>query len=278
MFVAHSIANYSELFAAAAASCIGFATLWSNPKRRINRVFFTASLHVSVWLICRAIANADKNLFLYRVTTAVGALTVFHLWLVRETVAISKERFIDKLYRGRWWLAAAVALGIVCFTEWYIPTPDAGKIDPEHRYGFGFYTFVIGLLALFSGLCIETVRQIRTQTGVQRLELQLLLFGGSATAITVLVLMAIRIVLSPAWIPQLVPYVVLLFYAATVVAITRSRVFDARQLFFVGLHKLCLVFAISFSIYCLQTALERIFSIPVAILLTVAIALWLTGW
>ena len=37
--------------AAVAAVVVGFAAAWSNPNRRINLTFFTASLHVALWLV-----------------------------------------------------------------------------------------------------------------------------------------------------------------------------------------------------------------------------------
>lgn len=274
MSVTHSITNYSGLYAAGAAGCIGFAAIWSNPKRRINRIFFTASLHVALWLVFRHFASTREDLFFYRITTAIGALTHFHLWLVKETVIHSGERFLRKIFRGRWWLLLAITLASICFLEWFIPTPSGEHITPEHRHGFGFYVYLVGLFLLFSSLYIETVRQTRSQSGVQRIEMQLLLMGGSTTAIAVIALMVARAVSNISWLSLISPYIVLLFYAVTVIAITTSRVFDARQLFLVLLHKLCLIGLIALTAFLVAQLLAGILPTTLAFLVTVSMSLW----
>jgi signal transduction histidine kinase len=269
------IAGYSVLLAAAAAACVGSAAIWSNPKRRINRLFFTASIHVAIWLVCRYAASSGKDLEMFRVTTAVGALMHFHLWLIKETIARAGERLKQKFIRGKWWLANGVILGSICFTEWFIPTPKYDGM--AHQWGVGFFVFGGGLFLSFCALCIETFRQVKALTGVQRIELQLLLMGGSATAIVVIQLMVLRSILGAGWMALLVPYVVLTFYAATVVGITTSRVFDARQLLLVSLHRICLVLIVASAAVPLWLLLESLLSAHLSILIIIAFSLWLAG-
>ncbi len=275
MFAAITIAEASALLAATAAACVGVAAIWSNPRRPINRLFGTASLHVAAWLVCRYIAVSREDLGMYRVTTAVGALMLLHLWLIKETVANTGEPLSDKLYRGKWWLLSTIVLSLICFTQWFIPTPDDS--GSEKKYGFGFSVFTVGLFVLFAALCIETLRQIRAHTGVRKLELQLLLFGGSATAILVILLMIVRSMFDLAWMTLIVPYVVLSFYAVTVVAITTSRVFDARQLLFALMHRACLVALVSLAFYVLYNPLVQFVSTFFAVIIVVAICLWIAG-
>jgi hypothetical protein len=276
MFVTHPIVTYSAVIAAAAATGVGFATVWSNPERRINRVFFTASLHVAVWLICRYLAIAEQDLQLKRVTMAVGTLMHFHLWLIKETVARSDERLFDKILRGRWWLLSGFSLAALCFTDFFIPTPVGGDELFVRRNGPGWYLYIVALVSSFLWLCVETVRQFRVQSGVSRLELQLLLFGGSATALVIIFLMAISAT-DASWIPLLVPFVVLVFYTATVVAVTTSRIFNARQIFFVVFQKLALVSIVSLAVYVADVLFNSIFSSPVTLLITVMLSLWLAA-
>lgn len=275
MLAAITIADASALLAAMAAACVGGAAIWSNPRRPINRLFGTASIHVAAWLVCRYIATSYENLGMYRVTTAVGALMLLHLWLIKETVANTGEQLVEKLHRGKWWLLCTISLSLICFTQWFIPDPDGA--DSGKRYGFGFSVFTIGLFLLFAALCIETLRQIRAQSGVRRLELQLLLLGGSATAILVLVLMIIRSMWDLAWMTLVVPYVVLSFYGVTVVAITTSRVFDARQLLLVFIHRACLILLISLAFFVLYSTISPFLSAFAAIVIVVTVCLWMAG-
>jgi signal transduction histidine kinase len=277
MFVTHPLVSYSAVIAAAAATGVGFATMWSNPERRINRVFFSASLHVAGWLLCRYFAVTGEDLQWMRVTTAVGTLMHFHLWLIKETVAIREERFLHKIFRGRWYLAAGLLLAAVCFTEWFIPTPTDVAEASLRRYGACYYAYLAALITLFLLLCLETIRQFRLQTGVSRLELQLLLFGGSATALVIILLMGIRAVFDAPWIPILVPFVVIIFYTATVVAVTTSRVFNARQIFFVALQKLSLVSIVAAGVYVAGIVFGSVVLSSFILFITVAISLSLAA-
>lgn len=272
---ANEIAELSVLIAAAAASWVGFAAIWANPKRPINRLFFTASLHVALWLICRYSASTGKDLSMYRVTTAVGAFLHFHLWLIKETVIDSNEALRRKLYRGRWWLLGGALLALICSTEWFIPTP----LNPgmSHQYGLGYFVYGGGLFLLFCALSVETFRQLKALVGVRRIELQLLLVGGSATAIVVIMLMVMRSIFNAEWMAHLVPYAVLAFYAVTVVGITTSRVFDARQLLFVSLHRLCIVAAVFVVALPFSLILNSFISGNVTLLIVIGISLWLAG-
>lgn len=275
MFGTIQIAGASVLLAAAAAACVGFAAIWSNPKRAINRLFFTASFHVAVWLIVRYLSRIEQDLSLFRATTAIGALMHFHLWLIKETVVSPAELSWRKILRGKWWLLGGLLLALICSTEWFIPTPIVP--GAEHEYGIGFFVYVGGLFLLFSALCIETIRQVRTQSGVQRMELQLLLFGGSATAIVVIALMVFRSVTRAEWIALLVPYVILAYYAATVVGMTTSRIFDARQLLLLLIHRLCVIVLVSSVTIPIGILIEPFISRQFAVFIVIALSLWFAG-
>jgi signal transduction histidine kinase len=273
MFATHTIVIYSPLIAAAAAAVVGFAAMWSNPERRINRVFFSASVHVALWQVCRYLAAVEEDLAWFRITTAVGALLHFHLWLIKETVARRDERLLHKLVRGWPWLAAGTFLAAISFSEWFIPTPIGPVAAAEHRYGYGYYVFIASLIAMFLWLCIDTVREIRIQTGVGRMELQLLMFGGSATALVIILLMIIRAAAQVEWTPILVPFVVIGFYGSTVIAVTTSRVFNARQILFVALQKFALVATVALVVYTAQTAFVSVGGNIFTLFVTIAIAL-----
>ncbi|MBL9200196.1 MAG: hypothetical protein JNL39_06795 [Opitutaceae bacterium] len=115
---------------------------------------------------------------------------------------------------------------------------------------------------------------MRKLVGVQRLELQLQLMGGCATGLTVMAIVALRQIVQAPWLLRLYPIVVLIFYTATVVAMTTSRVFNARQLIIVGLQRLILVSVVSTAVYGLDQALSHLMPGPLVTLFAVGAGLW----
>jgi signal transduction histidine kinase len=265
------------LLAAIAAACVGFSAFWSNPRRRINRLFFTASIHVAVWLVCRYTATVYENLFMARVTAAVGSFVHFHLWLMKESVAQPTESFSRQVYRGRYWILIAAGIAVLCFSQAFIPTPSNFGGAAQHRVGYGYFIFIAGLIGLFITLCFETLKQVRTSAGVKRMELQLLLFGGSGCAIALVLLMGLRVFVDAVWLFYAAPVIVLGFYTTTALAITTSRVFDARQLMLVALQKASVLIIVTLVVVVTDALLGQAIDAPISLLITVAIGLWVAG-
>ena len=80
-----------------------------------------------------------------------------------------------------------------------------------------------------------------------------------------------------AWLDELRALIVLVFYAATVIAITTHRIFDARQLVLVALQKLALIVLVSASAYGIHLLLTFVFPEFFAFVFTVALTLWLVA-
>lgn len=172
-----------------------------------------------------------------------------------------------------WWVIPAFILTLLCFTQFFL-SPPANAGDPP-RFAGGYFVYMAGVLLMYGLLCRETVSQIRTQTGLSRLELQIMLLGGSATAGAVIMLMAIHAVWSSAlWAIQAQPLVVVVFYAGTVVAIITHRIFDARQILRVGLQKALLVVSLTVAAVCVDLAARAVVPTPIDLVVTIAIVLW----
>ena len=261
------------LLAAAAAVCVGLAALWSNPARNVNRGFFAASLHVALWLACVQIAVArGEHVFWIRIASAIGAFLVVHMWVLKEACANEADFWRNTRGRLPFWLMPAAVLAGMCFTPWYIVLdPVAGRL----QFGPLYFVFVVCVVALFGALFRETLRQIRNRSGLSRLELQIVLLGGTSTALAVVVLMALRGLLGVTWPIDVQPLLVLAFYSGTVIAITTHRVLDARQIVRVVLQRSALVLAVSVVAFALGTAFRSLeVPMPVALLATVAAVLW----
>lgn len=145
-------------------------------------------------------------------------------------------------------------------------------------FGQGSYVFIAGFASLYGLLCRETVRQVRTQIGLKRIELQIVLLGASAAALSVMFLMLVRNLTGAQWVPRLYPFIVLLFYTGTVVAITTSRVFNARQILIVCLQKVLLVGSVAAVAYGVDLLLSDYSVGPASWVFTIAVALWLAAF
>src|SRR4051812_28098677 len=83
----------STLIAVVTTLLVSSIALWSNPKRPVNRVFFSASVHVAFWLLSlrgAIIAAPGEGLIWLRTASAIGAAIPLHLWLIKEVTAASE--------------------------------------------------------------------------------------------------------------------------------------------------------------------------------------------
>ena len=250
----------------------GFVAFWSNPRRAINRVFFSLSLHVVVWLLVMGLAFVSEDgLFWLRVTASVGTLIQLHIWVVKETVVASEESLVSMLTRGWRWVLATVALSAVPLTEWFIPAASTASAP---MVGTGYYIHIAGLVFFYIALVRQTLVQMRTRSGTSRLELRILLLGSIAAAFAVIGLIVLRLALGVSWASRLQPLVVLAFYLATVGVMTTHRILDARQIVIVAAEKAVLVIATSGVAFAVDFVLSPIMPRALDLIVTTALALW----
>jgi signal transduction histidine kinase len=266
-----------HILAAMAAIAVSLVALLSNPGRNINRLFVFLSLHATLWLLARReVFLRPEGLSWLRVATAIGAFFPVHFWVIKESVVNSREGVARIARRGWLWILLSVVIGVLPFQSWFIPY-DSTSV--EKRWGLGYYFYTLVLILAYGILLRETVQQIRRKKGASRMELQLLLLGGGAIATGILLLMGGRIVLGDFWLVRLnpQPVAILVFYSATVVAMTTSRIFDARQLVFVGLQKISLVVGVGVIGYVLYSASTFLFPTAMAYFVTVGLSVWVFG-
>lgn len=261
--------------AAVAAVVVGFAAFWSNPNRRINLTFFTASLHVALWLGSlhyAVFSPPGEGQWWVRVTSAVGAFLPAHLWVMKESIPLSSDPW-RKLLRGIWpWVLVCAVLACLTPIEGFVARDSSRE---SHGFGWAYYTYIVGIIGVYVALSRQTLRQSREQGGGIRLELQIALIGGSISAGSVLLLMALRAILALPWLIFLQPLVVLVFYTASVVAMTTSRIFDARQLLLVAVQRITLIGLVAGFAFATDYVLELL-SMPslLAWVVTTALTLW----
>jgi len=261
----------TALFAAIAVTAVGILILWSNPVRWVNRLVFSCSIHIALWLLCLHLALSTSGaVFWLRSACAVSAWLPFHYWLVKQSI-------LENITREKWfrhnivWLALSVALAAICYTEYFIPVHST----PINRVrGWGYYTYIILVFLLYAYVFVDGFRSLKSLSGVKRLELQVWLGGGCATALTIVVLMGVNALTHDARYIRAQPLVTFIYYGITAYVITTYRIFDARQLVLVGVEKLFLIITVASVAYGLDTALVVVLPETFAFLITTAIALW----
>ncbi len=273
MLGTHTLIFGPTVAAALAAVLVGFAAFWSNPWRSMNRAFFSGSVHVAVWLLCvgMAVKGGEHGQIWLRTATVVGAFIAVHLWLIKETIVRSSDSIWAIICRGRYWLMGCCVLAGIVTSEWFVATQTTKEIP---RFGGGYYAYIVGVLTMYALLCYQTIRQIREHAGLMRLELQLVLFGGSAAGAAVISLMALRAMLKVPWLIGLQAPVILLFYTATTIAITTNRIFNARQILLVGAQRIILISVVAGGAYVIDGVSSMFLPEPFGIFATTAVALW----
>jgi signal transduction histidine kinase len=274
---------------------VGGLVLWANPRRSVNRVVFTCSVHIALWLAAlhltvRPDAGAS-GLFWLRWTCAISASVPVHFWLVlRETLSDQYKASARTFFRSNLlWLLITAWLSYLPFTDFFIPHYSTGT---NRVFGPGYNIYILAIGALYFVLAFAAFVGSRKLPEGKRLELQVWLYGGCTMTTLILILMVLnKITFDRNLTAFYQPMVVMVFYAGTAAAITTGRIFDARQLFLIVLQKTALVLSVAGFAYLLDTSLATIFSpesLPskfvqwVAWIATSALALWfaaaLNGW
>jgi signal transduction histidine kinase len=227
--------NPTNLIAFAASLGVGCGVLYTNPKRSMNRAFFLASLDVTLWLMSLEWLNnpANPNPVLWlRIAWSISALIPFFLWVIKDC-AMGAEFGLRSFRKGWAWLFVGLVTAGMCFTQYFVPSTSTR----EHPVtGLGWNAYLIIVAACYLILLAQGLSSLRTREGIQKIELQVLLLGGTAAGIVGILLSALGPLLKNPSLTHLVPIVVFVFYSATAWVITMQKIFDARGIFLTGLR------------------------------------------
>jgi hypothetical protein len=222
--------NPSHLIAFVASLGVGCGVLYINPKRAINRAFFLASVNVAAWLLSLSWltdhSNPDPEIWI-RLTSAIGAFIPFLLWNIKES-AVRGNSGWDSARRGSAWLGVAAVMAAVCFTRYFIPE---GSTRAHPLRGIGWTVFAVVNAAAYVILLVQSVFDLRKCTGIQKVELQTLVFGGACAGFAAIMLTAFGPLIDMPLLSRSLPIIIVAFYSFTAWAITTQKVFDARHLF-----------------------------------------------
>ncbi len=260
------------LLAAITAFAVGVLALWANPARPVNRVFGSLSLHVILWLFClRQAFLSEDGLIWVRWASAIGVFIPLHLWVVKEVIV---RRANPRLVRRGKFIVLAVVSSLffaVCFSSWFVPKSST----PENPvFGIGYFIYIVWLLSVYAFLTKEVLFEMRNQSGVRRLELQIFLLGGCAAAAGIVLFMAVRAFSDGGFQVRIQPVLVLILYAVTVVAITTHKIFDARQIVLVSAEKALLIGTTAVVAFAVDFILAPIMPRALDLVVTTGLALW----
>jgi signal transduction histidine kinase len=268
-------------FASLAVAFVGLLILWSNPKRMVNRVACTCSFHWAIWLGCLHITSyMHGGVFWVRMTSAVGAMLPFHFWMIDEVIV---GRWVKEGRRTAWegtgLLTVSGMLSAICFSSYFIPLNTSAE---HHLHGWGYYGYIGGIYVIYAFVLYRTFLNVKLLNGGKRLELQVWLFGGCATAVTIIAAMTLNALTNYRGFTRVQPLFVLVFYAGTAYAITTYRIFDASQVLRIFINKLILILVVAGAAYATFLLLLPVLSPLLALCPTLVVALacaaMIKGW
>lgn len=235
---------------------IGAGVLWINARRFTNQVFTLASLTAGLWLFFvlktmlaggpQPFHTLDNPVPWLRAASAAGAFFPWIIWLLKESVVTPEGEIRRAFKRSLPWFAMAIALASICYTDTFIlPETQPGR-NPRGAA----YTLYIGCsAALYLFLIVQAYRQMRSQTGIRRIEMQFLTLNAGIACLLAIIFNGLGNYLDIRALPRLSPLVILGFYVLTAWAVTVHRIFDARQVFLTVAQRLVFVLVLSLSIF-----------------------------
>lgn len=266
------------LFTAILSLAVGTTVLWANPRRFTNQVFFAVLLIWAVWsgLVYQAIKagvllgrgeNANPIPWL-RANAAISTLMPWSLWLLKESVASKDGERVRTIRRSLPWLGLLL-LGSLCYTDSFFLSKINVESGEKER-GTGYFLFALGELAAFAWLVGQIYRQMRTLTGIRRLEMQLLAFNIGVACLLGAATSTVGNILH---LPVLRRASILGLLATNILtawSITFHHVFDARQLFRSLGQRLAMIAVLGLGIFGVSRSLENFLSPLLSVLLSAA--------
>lgn len=274
------------LATAGIALAIGLAVLWTNPRRFLNQVFSGTSVLVALWLFfveraLRAGLSAAGELSLepvpwLRANAAIAALFPWVIWLFKESILSPEARAATTLRRSLPWLALGIILSLLTVSNAFIL---ADPLPGTPRRGSAYTLYIGASFLLYFILVASTYRQVLSQSGVRRMEMQFLALNAGLACLVVIALNSLGYFLDLRPLARLSPVVILVFYALTAWAVAFHRVFDAQQVFLSLGQRLAIILALALGAVALQLGIGPFIPAPFDLLVSLALCtpavLWL---
>jgi len=185
--------------------------------------------------------------------------------------------YTDIIPRAGPLILIVVALSCWCFSERFIPIVGVND-EPANRPGFLPFNAVMAVLAV--GILAQTLFELSRVRGIQRMELKILVIGGTLTIISATTLSVLARHYHNPWISRLAPMCALLLVGIMIWGVTQRRILDGRQML---LTILCYGGLLSISLAGLVGA-QRVFNLPAGASVAASgtacffVAVWVQQW
>ncbi|MGC4073901.1 MAG: ATP-binding protein [Nibricoccus sp.] len=262
----------TALWALIASLIIGVSAVCVNPRRLLNRMVLSISVHLAVWLGCLHCAFVESPGVEWRQRAAiVAAGLVWQLWLLKSAVLKPSLTLGARLSSSWPWLVFWVVLTVVTFGGHFV-SMEPGSDRPV--YGISYYTYATLFLSGCVGLVGQTFWAMRGVQGGQRLELQVLMLGGAVTAFCGLSMVLIDSWLAVPGLLRLMPLVVMVCCGGTVWAVVTTRVLDAHHILVLCLERIGLVATVGLFVWGIEQLAGQFVPASVAFVVALAFGLW----
>jgi len=186
---------------------------------------------VAAWVLSlawlTAVPEIPNPVLWIRIASAIAALIPLSLWIIKEC-AKGVNMGWHGLRAGWPWLVIGLCMAALCFSRFFIPLESTR----EHPLlGVGWTVYALVNAGSYLVLLVEAIYSVRSFVGIQRVEIQTLLFGGTASGFAGISMMVVGTVFGVPALSRSIPMIIVCFYSFTAWAITTQKIFDARHLF-----------------------------------------------
>lgn len=210
---------------------LAFFVYKNNPKSLTNISFGLLSIVTSVWLIVLYLslhpAFLDLSLYLDRLSIFLAVPQVILFFLLSDTLPSPKLLLGKKFLYGILGIGSLIMLITVspfAFTEIEIKDNLPNPIP-----GWGMGPFALFAISMSAGAIVTLIRRLKSSKGVQKQQLNFVMFGILAMLGLIIITILIPVALSKniAFVP-FAPLYTLTFLGMTTYAIVRHRLLDIR--------------------------------------------------
>ena len=214
---------------------IGGIVLGLNPRRRLNRYFFLSTFFITVWLLCMLAVSVQLLgvvLFWTRQVSAAALFLPLGLYILQLAIMEPDLSPPQLWYRLRYHVLAAIAIGILCQTTFFVRGTTFSGADgsiPVSDYGPGIYLFILYFIVMLLGMAASVPQTLRRATGAQRVEAQFLLLGWLMSFFFGVTVFAVPVLLDVQEFTQFLPLVILILDGFVAYGIATRRILSVSE-------------------------------------------------
>ncbi len=246
--------HHYALISLVCSALLGGAVFGVNPKRPTNRSFLLLTASLCFWLVGMVIALGSPSVTVaanaIRLVSVAGAFWPATFALLRISISQPRERWSQHFRRARYWFLLATGVAIFsltpfCLLKVNMVTLPTGEVAPIPVYALHGRASVVLFAYLMLTSMVLLVALLRDQrggriTGVQRVELQFLLFAFASVMGSVFLTGALMYITHKDQLNHYSPLRILAFTIIIAYGITSRGILNVRSALRLGLSYLLL--------------------------------------